>query len=105
MYSGIDPWGRYKEPMKFYTPKGLIIRKSENPQMLRQVLNSNEYKNYKFLYLTNNFLLEEDYKNLKVKFTRSYLSLPEWVANINFNNWLVRTTVFNLYEVSIPPTD
>jgi phosphatidylinositol glycan class B len=101
LYSGVNPYGRYKEPMKFYTPKGLKTLQSEKPAMIESVLKSEEYKDYKILYITNSFFLEEEYEKLNVEFDRSYLSLPEWVVNINFNNWLERTEVFNLYKLSI----
>jgi len=93
-----DPYLRAPEPANFYKSKNLTTKSVLDPDSLQFVVNENKYD--KILFMTDTFLLNEKYRSQNVEFKKIYSNLPKWVENLNYNNWLERTRIFTLYEIS-----
>ncbi len=98
IFSNEDPYLRAPEPANFYKSKNLKTKNVLNPDSLQYVVNENKFD--KILFMTDTFLLNDKYKIGNLEFKKVYSNLPKWVENFNYNNWLERTRIFTLYEIS-----
>ncbi len=98
IFTNEDPYLRAPEPANFYKSKNLITKSVLNPDSLKYIVNENKFD--KVLLMTDTFLLDDKYRTADVEFKKVYSNLPKWVENFNYNNWLERTRIFTLYEIS-----
>jgi len=78
--------------LNFYRRKNInIIIGNEKIDSLKL-----QYPESEFIYVTDKSKLSE-IKNYKL--TKEYSSLPEWLRNFNFNNWVDRIHVVNIYRI------
>jgi len=98
IFSNEDPYLRAPEPANFYKSNNLSTRSVVDADSLQDVVNGKKYD--KFLLMTDTFLLDKKYRSQNLEFKKVYSNLPKWVENFNYNNWLARTRIFTLYEIS-----
>lgn len=78
--------------LNFYRSSSIIV--CENPLKLDSLKTA--YPNSKFIYLSEKRNLAQlQNKSLK----REYTSLPGWLLPFNFNNWINRVNMVNIYTI------
>lgn len=89
-YRDSNPYFRILD-IYYYKRPNLEIIRIDSPDSI--IFNQNG----KSLFVTNN---PGDFENLDLKGRLIYSTFPEWVRHFNFNNWLERTKLWYVYELS-----
>lgn len=94
LYDQTNPyyWGKIK--YNFYQPKNIKIFPLDSFRQKNNFITPNTT----FLIATPTFDIDTSQLDFKIK--PVYKTIPNWLRNFNFNNWISRSNVWSLYEIT-----